>query len=239
MKKTPVVISIPQPCSEKWHEMPINGRGRDCSKCEKNIRDFTKMSDNELISLMRSNPSLCGRFLPKQLNRPLVADRKKLIPTLNLYAVAAGFGALVCFPSFGAENPPSNPTIDFIEIISGASSLTQQMKDNADDTLTRIIVYDTHRQIVIPNIIVQFYDDQGILVDAVLSDEDGIVYYSTETLEQFHVHEIRISTSDEYKDKTIIWTPDGEQKILVELEATEENNSPEIITMGVVVRPNF
>jgi len=239
MKKSPI-ISIPQPCKENWDQMPIKGQGRDCSKCEKNIRDFTKMSDNELIALIRSNKSLCGRFSPEQLNRHLVADRKKLIPTFNLYAVAAGFGALICFPSFGAENASSSTTVDLIEVISGSAALPQQIDENNKDTLTRIMAYDRSRQIVIPNITVMFYDDQGALVDAVLSDKSGVIDYPTKTLEEFRVHEIRISTSEEYKDKTVVWTPDDNQRILVDLEATEENKAPRRIMMGkVIAQPSF
>lgn len=238
MKK--LSLSIPESCEEDWDQMPINGRGRDCSKCEKNIRDFTKLSDNELIALIRTNESLCGRFLPEQLDRHLIADRKKLIPTLNLYAVAAGFGALVCFPSFGAENKRIKHSIDLIEVVSGTSTLPQQMDGNEEDTMTRIMAYDRSRQIVIPNITVMFYDDQGILVDAILSDKHGIVYYSTKTLEQYRVHEIHISTSEEYKDETIVWTPDDNQRIIVELEATEENKAPRRIMMGKVISsPSF
>lgn len=71
MTKQAFSIQIPNPCHEAWEKMlPVNG-GAYCQACSKVVRDFTVLSDAELIKVFTEKKSgeLCGRFLKGQLQR--------------------------------------------------------------------------------------------------------------------------------------------------------------------------
>jgi len=69
---------IPQPCHENPASMQKNEQGKFCSACEKNVRDFTQMTDNEILEIIsKENGSGCGTFRSSQLNRLIVQTQLK------------------------------------------------------------------------------------------------------------------------------------------------------------------
>jgi azurin len=80
MKK--ITLSIPEPCHENWNSMSPTHQGRFCGSCQKEVIDFTTMTDDELFRFFadKTKQSVCGRTLPYQLNTPLakpVEHKKK------------------------------------------------------------------------------------------------------------------------------------------------------------------
>lgn len=67
-----VQIIIPNACHENWNEMTWQEQGRFCNACQKQVIDFSGMSDKELLAYI-SQPGIssCGRFSNDQLNRNL------------------------------------------------------------------------------------------------------------------------------------------------------------------------
>jgi hypothetical protein len=62
-------ISIPQPCSENWNEMKVQGSGRFCENCKKTVVDFSQLTDKELCHFFSANKLIpCGRFHNSQLH---------------------------------------------------------------------------------------------------------------------------------------------------------------------------
>jgi hypothetical protein len=61
-------IKIPKPCNEKWNEMTPTEKGAFCSKCNKEVFDFTYKTNFELSRLIDNKQNLCGKFKPEQLN---------------------------------------------------------------------------------------------------------------------------------------------------------------------------
>jgi len=72
-----IEINIPKPCSEKWNQMSPNQKGRFCNSCQKTVYDFSSLPDHAVIRKIKSESALCGRFSAVQLNRELVASKKK------------------------------------------------------------------------------------------------------------------------------------------------------------------
>ncbi len=71
-------IYIPKPCREDWNKMTATQQGKFCSACNKQVVDFSLMSDNQVLNFLSGQPGkLCGRFDAEQLQRPLVETKIK------------------------------------------------------------------------------------------------------------------------------------------------------------------
>ncbi|MBT32487.1 MAG: hypothetical protein CMO01_22715 [Thalassobius sp.] len=67
MKKQ-ITLDIPKPCGEKWSTFTPTATGGFCASCQKNVIDFTKMTDDEIQQFFLNKPRhACGRFHPSQL----------------------------------------------------------------------------------------------------------------------------------------------------------------------------
>jgi len=64
-------LTIPKPCHENWDEMTPNEKGRFCSICSKTVKDFTKLSDAEIIHDLSLDSNVCINASSHQLNRNL------------------------------------------------------------------------------------------------------------------------------------------------------------------------
>ena len=81
MQKSNYLVSINKPCHENWENMTQSNQGKFCASCAKNVIDFSKMSDKEIINVLEQNSgknsgNLCGRFQQKQLNRTILYENK-------------------------------------------------------------------------------------------------------------------------------------------------------------------
>lgn len=71
MKKRTVKLSVADPCHEDWNAMNPQEQGRFCSVCSKVVVDFSKMSDQEVLSLIDTSKKgdTCGQFTQNQLEK--------------------------------------------------------------------------------------------------------------------------------------------------------------------------
>ncbi len=61
-------IDIKYDCHESWEDMPGTIHGRHCFNCEKEVPDFSGMSDEELKSFLLLHPTVrCGNFRADQI----------------------------------------------------------------------------------------------------------------------------------------------------------------------------
>jgi hypothetical protein len=71
--KTYFQLNIPTPCHERWEDFTPTNTGGFCGACQKNVIDFTKMTDSELVAYFRdlnhTNGQSCGRFRSDQLGK--------------------------------------------------------------------------------------------------------------------------------------------------------------------------
>lgn len=83
-------LTIPEPCHENWDAMTPVEKGRFCNACQKQVTDFTHMSDRQLAEFFKkpSTGSGCGRFLSSQLERDIEIPRKR-IPWLKYFFTVA------------------------------------------------------------------------------------------------------------------------------------------------------
>lgn len=92
-------IQIPEPCHEDWNIMTPQDKGRHCAVCSKTVVDFTKSTDEQIISTIEQSNKLCGRFKNNQLNRDVVFSRKERNNYLNLVA-----SSVLAFLSISTHN---------------------------------------------------------------------------------------------------------------------------------------
>ncbi len=75
-----IQLTVAEPCHENWDKMSPVQQGRFCGSCQKQVVDFSVMSDRELLQFFQkpSSGSVCGRFMTGQLDRNLEQPAKKL-----------------------------------------------------------------------------------------------------------------------------------------------------------------
>ncbi len=66
--KRKISLRISQPCSERLDTFQATEMGGFCNSCQKEVVDFTKMSDHEIIQYFKEHPkNTCGYFRQNQL----------------------------------------------------------------------------------------------------------------------------------------------------------------------------
>ena len=85
-----IQLNIPEPCHEDWDGMTPVEKGKFCGSCQKQVIDFSNMSDRELAQFFKkpSTGSVCGRFMTDQLERDLDIPKKR-IPWLRYFFTMA------------------------------------------------------------------------------------------------------------------------------------------------------
>lgn len=75
-----IQLHIPEPCHERWNNMTPVEKGRFCGSCQKQVIDFTTMNDEQVVAFFRrqSSGSVCGRFMPDQLDRSMEIPKKRI-----------------------------------------------------------------------------------------------------------------------------------------------------------------
>lgn len=72
-------LEIENPCSENWDQMMPDEKGRFCMSCTKQVIDFSKMTDQELIRFFKQNrkTEMCGQLSSSQLGRVLIESPRR------------------------------------------------------------------------------------------------------------------------------------------------------------------
>jgi hypothetical protein len=71
-------LNVPKPCPENWNNMNETQRGRFCLSCQKEVIDFTLMTDQQILNhISKANSGVCGRFTDNQLNRDIVMKNER------------------------------------------------------------------------------------------------------------------------------------------------------------------
>ncbi len=75
MSYNSIHISIPKPCHEAWDRMDPTERGAFCQSCQKEVIDYSSMTDREVIEHLTNAKRGCGRFRSDQVEAPLSLPR--------------------------------------------------------------------------------------------------------------------------------------------------------------------
>ncbi len=134
MKKD-FALSIKSPCSENWNHFERTSNGGFCHSCNKNVVDFTKMSEREIIRYFKNKPSnTCGRFHPDQLK--IYSQKSLLTISPGWKLIHTGFLSLTLLllnKQVDAKTISSKPTI---EIVEPANPTIEKNSTIQDDEIT-------------------------------------------------------------------------------------------------------
>src|SRR5690348_11399421 len=85
-----IQLSVENPCHENWENMSPSQKGRFCGSCQKQVVDFTNMTDAQVAAFFKkpATGSVCGRFMQDQLERDFEIPRKR-IPWIKYFFTVA------------------------------------------------------------------------------------------------------------------------------------------------------
>ncbi len=122
-------IQITKPCNEKWNEMTPTEKGAFCSKCKKEIFDFTNTSNYQIAKLLDNNQNLCGKFKPEQLNTDILSSENMRYTKKGLFF---GLSALLSLtmPVFGQSSTQKVFKTEQAELLNNKLVNTKQLTDS-------------------------------------------------------------------------------------------------------------
>lgn len=76
-------LTITNPCDNDWNEMLPVQNGRHCSSYNKNVVDFSVLTDEEIIQFFATNQDIpvCGRFYKNQIDTIRIELQENLLYT--------------------------------------------------------------------------------------------------------------------------------------------------------------
>jgi len=112
-------LTIAEPCHENWENMNPDDKGKFCGSCQKQVIDFSEMSDRQVaeffkkpIQRLSKGDSVCGRFMTDQLDREIVVPRKR-IPWVK-YFFQFALPAFLMSVRASAQNPKAKLKSDVV-----------------------------------------------------------------------------------------------------------------------------
>ncbi|MCG8577728.1 MAG: hypothetical protein MI810_22795, partial [Flavobacteriales bacterium] len=98
--KNSVQIRVNKPCSENFNEFEKTAKGGFCNSCQKEVIDFSQMSNSEVLSFFSlKTKDVCGRFRSSQVQNPISNLLKKGIGIASISLMA-----LAISPPLQAQN---------------------------------------------------------------------------------------------------------------------------------------
>ncbi|MBX2844481.1 MAG: carboxypeptidase-like regulatory domain-containing protein [Flammeovirgaceae bacterium] len=134
-------LSIENPCSEKWENFTPTSNGGFCSSCQKNVVDFTTMTDKEILDFISNSPeNACGRFRNDQLSRPYIPFIKsKRNRGWQMMRTGIASLSMVLLSQFGlAQNVARNSKIEIVQ--SEKTPVKNQTENPKTKTISGTVV---------------------------------------------------------------------------------------------------
>lgn len=216
-------LSIQKPCSENFSSFSKTKDGGFCQSCKKNVIDFTKMSDQEVLSYFKTKESkTCGLFLESQLKTYTIFETSKTSKISSSFA-SHFFGlSLLSLLSFNSAFSQEKKVVNEIVKMDSQNQITNQ-----DST-------KINRQISVEGIV---NDGKGPLPGAniylknsrisVQSDIDGKFKFPI----PLKVNDVLIISFIGFKDKEILI---NNPKNSDQLKITIDLNELDIVLLGEV-----
>lgn len=167
-------LEIENPCTENWHNMMPDEKGRFCLSCTKQVVDFSKMTDQELIRFFKQNrkTDMCGQLSDWQLNRVLIeSPRRRWLP----YFLQATLPAILFLNRAEAQQSR----------LSNDTSVVRRVGETADLKQLRLLAADSAPVVIRGKVV----DHEGKPVAfASIKVVDTEQYSLTDSTGNFQIH---------------------------------------------------
>jgi hypothetical protein len=163
-----IKVSVTEPCQENWQAMQSRDTGRYCMACQKNVIDFTGMTDREIYRFLHnSQGKVCGRLRKNQMKEypsPAQASRRL---GLHLLALTTFIGLKAATTDEAkAQIPVEQRQPDLSEVARAASSASARVP-TAPARVVSGIVFSRDDQTPIPGVNIVVKGTQtGTITDA-------------------------------------------------------------------------
>jgi hypothetical protein len=153
MKKS-IQLSISKPCDQNFKEFKATKSGGFCASCQKEVIDFSKMSEKEISTFFNAqNENTCGRFRPDQLKSyaiPTIPELKSNAWLRTAFGISL-VGLMGTHPLKAQSNEQSQatPTVN-LENKAFMEESEQSVEVSLNDTLTNGQVLDAKTGEAIP-----------------------------------------------------------------------------------------
>jgi CarboxypepD_reg-like domain len=129
-------LTIPKPCHENWKDFKPTKQGGFCGSCQKEVIDFTQLSDASIIQFFeKAHINTCGRFRENQLRSFQIDLRSQMQgPMLAILAIAT-FGLS---QPIEAKSPKLKAPVERLDTLAKHHVLT-------DTLIEKIIITGTVR----------------------------------------------------------------------------------------------
>jgi hypothetical protein len=116
--KNSISITVKKPCTEKFSNFSTTEKGGFCASCEKEVIDFTCMSQTEVLEFQcKNSATTCGRFKSSQLGT--FTEQQNYNSMSNL--ITKGIGAL----SFSLLSLCAVSNVEAQEVAQNSSTQTE------------------------------------------------------------------------------------------------------------------
>lgn len=159
-------LSIPNPCSEDWNSFKPTPSGGFCGSCNKNVIDFTKATEDEIMAFISRKPEhACGRFRGNQLKTYALLPPVKIRPGFTLLKAGA-ISLLLLFmgKQASAQSVQTKPATEIDEQVKPKGKQTENYQ-----TTVRGVVTSISEELPVAGVIVQ----QKGTTNGVITDADG------------------------------------------------------------------
>ncbi len=167
MKKLPFRISLDSPCSEDLNNMQDTSCGKFCNSCQKEVFDFTKLSDNEIYKIMQANTGkVCAQLTTTQLENGFTYTEETYNNTAWLkYAASILFiGGIT--NAFSQAGLPKLTPVKTEQTLNKTSKSTHKDSINIQGTIINAI---TNKPLTYP-MLVEIQSENSPLTQTISSD---------------------------------------------------------------------
>ncbi len=172
-----IQLSIAEPCHENWEGMTPVEKGKFCGSCQKQVVDFSNMSDRQVAEFFKkpSTGSVCGRFMTDQLERDIETPRKR-IPWVKYFfqiALPAIFISKASAQNIKMGKPAVKDTVKRIPVTTELRTLGMVAPRNIEPVVCNV---DTNKVLIKGEI---KFVDKGILKGKIINENGEPVLFAT------------------------------------------------------------
>lgn len=136
-------ITITKPCSEKFENFKKTKSGGFCSSCTKEVIDFRKMNDKELIRYFQNKTEqTCGYFNKSQLKTYEVSSKPERKTSFSLFkTIGFAFISMVSLQHVQAQN--NEFAIEVVENAKQGKVVVSSKMDHKKELISGVITSES------------------------------------------------------------------------------------------------